>query len=290
MRKSQLSWTLSWAHTLFNYHPLVWLGYLLATVLLSLAIVKFNTIIHPFTLADNRHYMFYVFRYTLRRAAWIRYFLVLPYTLSRWMVWGAMAGCSVWLIFLHTDMCSAHYYRGRDTPFRNHPFWIDLTDIKRQPRGDRLDSISSDSPEEIVRKKALMEQKYASDPLAYSAEGVSTSTGIVFLLATTLSLITAPLVEPRYFIIPWVMWRLLVPAWRVHDHGDVCRIRPGTGYPYLDTVINVFQRYDIRLILETVWFVVINVVTGYIFLYKPYQWRAEDGMILDGGRLQRFMW
>jgi alpha-1,2-glucosyltransferase len=31
-------------------------------------------------------------------------------------------------------------------------------------------------------------------------------------------------------------------------------------------------------------------VTGYIFLAKPFQWRAPDGSLLDEGRWQRFMW
>ena len=50
------------------------------------------------------------------------------------------------------------------------------------------------------------------DPLVSCAEPVPTSTALVLFLTTCLSLMTAPLVEPRYFILPWVMWRLLVMA------------------------------------------------------------------------------
>ena len=65
------------------------------------AIVHFNTIIHPFTLADNRHYMFYVFRYTIRRPGLTRYLLVIAYTLSRLVVWDRLAGCP-------PDLCSTN--------------------------------------------------------------------------------------------------------------------------------------------------------------------------------------
>jgi alpha-1,2-glucosyltransferase len=116
---------------------------------------------------------------------------------------------------------------------------------------------------------------------------VSTSTAVVLLLASSLSLITAPLVEPRYFIIPWVMWRLMVPAWRLPTSGLFASVQP-TGP--VGKLLEFFRHYDLRLVLETVWFVAINVVTGYIFLFKPFQWKAEDGSLLDEGRWQRFMW
>jgi alpha-1,2-glucosyltransferase len=129
------------------------------------------------------------------------------------------------------------------------------------------------------------------DPLLASIIPASTSTGLVFLLATTLSLMTAPLVEPRYFIIPWVMWRLLVPAWRLHDHGYYGGVTSRlSNYPKIRPLFEFFQHYDLRLIIETVWFIAINAATGYIFLAKPYIWKAEDGTVLDDGRFQRFMW
>ncbi|KAL7924472.1 glycosyltransferase family 59 protein [Trichoderma austrokoningii] len=221
----------------FFNNRLLWPLYLAATFILSGLVVRFNTIIHPFTLADNRHYMFYVFRYTIRRAPWIRYLLILPYTASRWLVWGTLSGCTTWISGVHKDACD--------------PF----------VKTDAGASITKDS----------------------STQPVPTSTALIFLLATSLSLITAPLVEPRYFIIPWVIWRLFVPAWRLQEAGTSSASAWGK-------FITFCRGYDVRLILETVWFILINLVTGYIFLYKPYVWKAEDGSILDQGRLQRFMW
>ncbi|KAF5012902.1 hypothetical protein FDECE_1076 [Fusarium decemcellulare] len=283
-----LSTPLKTIAALFDSKIVLWPVYLFATVLLSLIVVRYNTIIHPFTLADNRHYMFYVFRYTIRRASWIRYALVVPYTFARWMTWGTMAGCSQWLFFGYEDACSAYYTEWEKAPFLSYPFWINRGVSARQTDTPFPTPISNTPTEaEVSEQKKAM----AEDPLLASVEQASTSTGLIFLLATTLSLMTAPLVEPRYFIIPWVMWRLLVPAWRVHDHeGPFGVVRILSQHPRLSPLVRAFQRYDLRLVLETVWFIAINAATGYIFLTKPYVWRAEDGTLLDEGRLQRFMW
>jgi alpha-1,2-glucosyltransferase len=82
------------------------------------------------------------------------------------------------------------------------------------------------------------------------------STVLLLLLPTTLSLITAPLVEPRYFILPWIFYRLNLPKGQAHRW----------------------------LWLETFWFLVINVGTGYMFLYRGFEWQQEKGLV------QRFMW
>lgn len=263
-------------------------SYITATVVVSVLIVKFNTIIHPFTLADNRHYMFYVFRYSIRRSQAIRFALVLPYTLSRWLVWGTLSGCPEPVSEDGASDCSLRYNRLSSSPYTSHPLRIvKKPDDVRQTDSPYPPALESTSTRFEEKKMNPMEE----DPLACSTEPVSTSTAVVFLFTTTLSLVTAPLVEPRYFIIPWVIWRLLTPAWRLHDHaGFVSRLRQPDTKGYLDVPLEFFQRYDLRLILETIWFVVINLVTMYIFITRPYQWRAEDGMLLDEGRWQRFMW
>ncbi|KAL7932992.1 glycosyltransferase family 59 protein [Trichoderma chlorosporum] len=277
-----LSLPLKLFSAVFN-NRLLWPLYLVATFILSALVVRFNTIVHPFTLADNRHYMFYVFRYTIRRAPWIRYFLILPYTVSRWFVWGTLSGCTNWISGSHKDDCSAYYHTSRPSPFSCDPFMVaEATD----------GNTKGNTQNTQVQTQKELDQKYLQDPLLFSTEPVSTSTGLIFLIATALSLITAPLVEPRYFIIPWVIWRLLVPAWRLHDHQTAENsLFDGVTPTSLWSKLVTFCRfYDVRLILETIWFIAINLVTGYIFLTKPYIWKAEDGSILDEGRLQRFMW
>ncbi|KAJ4151570.1 hypothetical protein LMH87_012260 [Akanthomyces muscarius] len=264
--------------TIHIFHSkILWPVYLAATGVLSVAVVRFNTVVHPFTLADNRHYMFYVFRYTIRRGSLLRSVLVLPYTLCRWMVWDALGGHNSW--------------SGLDDqpkPFVSYPFWTPSAKVKRQtitfyPRSPEAASTVETRQASEAALKAHLEQ----DSLYLSTRSVSTSTGLVWLLATVLSLITAPLVEPRYFIIPWIVWRLMVPAWRLQDH-----LRGGflEGSAAVEAVARWSSSYDMRLWVEGAWHMVINLVTGYIFLYKPYVWMAEDGTVLEGGRLQRFMW
>lgn len=279
--------------SLFFGSRILWPLYLLFTIALSVLVVKYNTIVHPFTLADNRHYMFYIFRYTIRRAAWIRYLLIIPYTVSRYLTWGTMAGCSEWMGTWQDGECSMYYHRARRAPYLSHPFWTRHGGKTRQTSAEFPRRVQ-DVPSEAQRvQQEEFDRNLAKDPLALSSEPASTSTGLIFLLATSLSLITAPLVEPRYFIIPWVMWRLLVPAWRLHDHDGPMSssvVPKLSQYPYIGRLVQTFKAYDLRLVIETMWFLVINLVTGYIFLNKPYLWTSEDGKILDGGRLQRFMW
>ncbi|KAL2760138.1 glycosyltransferase family 59 protein, partial [Sodiomyces alcalophilus JCM 7366] len=206
--------------------PLVFL-----IILASWLIVVKNTIIHPFTLADNRHYMFYIFRYTIRRPGHFREYLVGVYLFSGWFCWSALSALE-----------------------------------------------KPSSPDQHNRC------------VNSAAEPASSSTIVLLFVATALSLITAPLVEPRYFILPWIFWRLLVPAWHPEEnsrnHGRV----GVASIPGLAWFVEWGRRYDLRLVLETLWFLIINAVTMCIFIYRPYVWRNEHGEVLDGGRLQRFMW
>lgn len=81
------------------------------------------------------------------------------------------------------------------------------------------------------------------------------SWAIFYVAATTITLISAPLVEPRYFIIAWTVWRVHVKEMRMWV-----------------------------LLMEAAWLVVVNAVTIYLFLMKPFEWAHEPGV------LQRFMW
>ena len=180
------------------------------------AIVYGNTIVHPFTLADNRHYMFYVFRILLRHPL-IKYAAIPVYYLCAYLVINALGPIST-------------------------------------GGGERVSFV------------------------------------LVWLAATTLSLVTAPLVEPRYFIMPWLIWRLHVPdtatgADVAHKKND-SDSRGGTA---------MVHRQDLKrpglewiqshvLWIELAWFLCVNGVTCWLFLKKPFEWVQEPG------KLQRFMW
>ncbi|KAL1888521.1 glucosyltransferase [Sporothrix stenoceras] len=288
------------------YYPV----YLVVVFDAMLAVVYFNTLIHPFTLADNRHYMFYVFRYTIRRSIVIRYALVPVYALTAWACWRIL-----YLGFSNGSNESAGDYIS--SPFASGQTAIAGEETDEKEGADTATASAIDNKKLSARqrkelktpkkgkkaKKAAKAEEEEEVPFVVeetgppavflgfldededgsataSRTGPTTTTALLWLLATSLSLVTAPLVEPRYFILPWVFWRLLVPA----------------ATPKADTnekrtfVASVLDKIDARLFLETAWFVAINVVTMWVFLFRPFVWRGQDGSLLDGGRLQRFMW
>ena len=195
-------------------------------------IVHFNTIVHPFTLADNRHYVFYVFR--ILRRPYVKY-LVTP-------VYGICAWCCIQALDRRASQ---------------------LVD---RDGGTETETATSSEP-----------------------EGCKTSFVIIWLVTCTLTLCSAPLVEPRYFILPWTMWRLHLPLQLPQrepriSKKELRRSKDGSGGGAPSMVKRLYLGYDPQLSIETLWFLIVNAVTGYVFLYRGFEWAQEPG------RLQRFMW
>ena len=200
--------------------PRLWLFILLLGI--TGVVVWANTIVHPFTLADNRHYVFYVFRLLLR-PPWMRYAVVPIYILCAWACIQALGG----------------------GPPRSH----------RSP----------------------------TNLLPDGEHSVTCSFVLIWLATSALQLITAPLLEPRYFILPWVFWRMHLPL-RLPSRVENRRDSPKKKNSSVVSTQALWHDYDHRLWLETVWLLVINGVTGYIFLNWGYEWPQEPG------KVQRFMW
>jgi alpha-1,2-glucosyltransferase len=180
--------------------------------------VHLNTTVHPFTLADNRHYIFYVFRLLLRNRL-TKYVAVPVYFICAWAAIAASGN-------------------GSATP---------------EKMKARRNNVSKDSS------------------LEQNPSPLRTSFLLVFLTSTALSLITAPLVEPRYFILPWLIWRLHVdPPRPSQSVGLPARIMLGKGSTWL--------------YVETAWFLVINLATCWLFLCRGFEWEQEAGAV------QRFIW
>ena len=199
-----------------------------------LATVHYNTIIHPFTLADNRHYMFYIFRLLLAHPI-IKYLCVPIYFLSAWAALTALSGPD-------------------EKPTSPQIIQTRLRDGKR---------VKPPSPAPTPQRGNIV-------PFV-----------LIWLLATSLSLATAPLVEPRYFIVPWLLWRMhLVAPQPVLRHVRMQRDRDEYRITKWD------PRHDPRLCLwlESAWFLALNLATGYVFLYRGFAWPQEQG------KVQRFIW
>ncbi|KAJ6012033.1 hypothetical protein N7522_002388 [Penicillium canescens] len=274
----------------------------LAVVPLMLAVVHFNTIVHPFTLADNRHYVFYVFRLLLGIHPAVKYAAVLVYFLSGWAVISAFG--------FSTLLVAPKLMRIPEKPAPTAPAppapvpapapaptpapAAKPTQPSQPPKGtkritrpNRKNTPKPKQPEEQPKTKTIdpndpaVIAKVQQSILARQKtqlEAPRVSFVLIWLAATTLSLVTAPLVEPRYFIIPWVMWRLHLPPSPGLLKYRVTRPRKEEDKRRADFVVNSPK------FLETVWFLLINLVTGYVFLYKGFEWPQEPG------KIQRFMW
>ncbi|PKY01476.1 putative glucosyltransferase [Aspergillus campestris IBT 28561] len=254
----------------------------LVIVPLMLAVVHFNTVVHPFTLADNRHYIFYVFRILLGYHPVVKYAAVAAYFYCGWMVISAFGFSTVPLPPKLVPAVPAG-----EKPAQQGQKKEAKTKQKTE-RQARLTKRAPGSPQP-AKEPVRQQQPITKEAIARIQEHIvqrqrqqqgspQVSFVLVWLVATALSLVTAPLVEPRYFIIPWVMWRLHLPP---HPTPLVYRLqRPRNDREDLDAKIAT----NFTLFLETYWYLAINAATGYIFLYNGFEWPQEPG------KIQRFMW
>lgn len=212
--------------------PRPWLTILFT--LLACTVVHFNTIVHPFTLADNRHYVFYVFRLLLRRP-WIKYAVTPIYAATGWACIQALGS--------------------RPPP-------------AKQSKGD-----------EAARAG---EQPLKPLDLPNGTRPAKTSFVLVWLATSTLQLVTAPLVEPRYFILPWIFWRLHLPLQRnaVLPSASSAKEEEEKQLSWKEWAGSL----DPRMVLEIAWLLVVNAATGHVFLAWGFEWPQEVGSV------QRFMW
>ncbi|KHJ35914.1 putative glycosyltransferase family 59 protein [Erysiphe necator] len=216
------------------YQSYTWtLFYTIAALTSSIIIVKYNTIIHPFILADNRHYMFYIFRYTILRHTKIRYFLVPIYLICSYLIY---------LTFCTQTTTPKHLKSSNQKlACRGKPYWLWRSTQYEAPK---------------------------------------ISIVLILLITTALSLITCPLVETRYFIVPWVLWRLNIPP--AYLRSRELGLNAARNINSLHQKILKLQGFT--LWIETFWLLLIDLVVGYIFLYHGFEWPQEPG------RVQRFMW
>ena len=159
-------------------------------------VVHYNTYLHPYLLADNRHYPFYLFRRTIMVHHAVKYIAVPVYYVCGWCI-------------LHT-----------------------------------------------------LQQPTLQSRLTRNNGDVTTIWALAYFVAFFGSVIGAGLVEFRYFVPAWVLWRLTVGS------KGVDQDRGGSW----------------RWWLEMAWFAGVNTATAWLFLYKGFSWENEPG------KVQRFMW
>lgn len=94
-------------------------------------------------------------------------------------------------------------------------------------------------------------------------------------LCTCAAIIPSPLIEPRYYLIPYLIARLHLFPRKERQNP----LSNGARQP-----IKPHQPASLTLLtVECLWSLVINAIAMYLFLYKPFHWS-------DSSDWQRFMW
>ncbi|KAJ5172699.1 Dol-P-Glc:Glc(2)Man(9)GlcNAc(2)-PP-Dol alpha-1-2-glucosyltransferase [Penicillium capsulatum] len=247
---------------------------LLLIIPVMLAIVHFNTIVHPFTLADNRHYVFYVFRLLLGVHPMVKYVAVPVYFLCGWAVMLALGFSFIRPRFLQLVEPAPKPKAKPASPAKAGKEQVNKSKpTSKKSKEKPQPQPSGPDPAIFAQVKGHLIARARHEPDAPHASFV-----LVWFVATALSLVTAPLVEPRYFIIPWVMWRLHLPP--APTLAAYKQKRPEIE----DEKVRADLATNLPKFVETVWFLIINAGTGYVFLYKGFEWPQEPG------KIQRFMW
>ncbi|CDR39164.1 CYFA0S03e00364g1_1 [Cyberlindnera fabianii] len=179
-------------------------------LLIVIFFIRFFTVVHPFLLADNRHYTFYIWRKIIGLTWYTKYLMAPVYHFS------------IFTILSMLNENAFYFSSTRELPFKR------TAELPLKPTG-----ISN---------------------LAY----------IFCVLAT---IVPSPLFEPRYYILPYIFYRVLVS------------VQYETFFPG-EPIQGITMR---RLGCELAWFLMINVVTLGIYVFYTFEW-ADEPM------LQRIIW
>ncbi len=225
-----------------------------------------NTVVHPFILADNRHYVFYVFRWFILRHSLARYALAPAYVACAWAVMAALAGSP------KTTVAAA-------------------AAIARSKGGGKA---KADANEEVQRTDWMRGSSAGGSGSGSASRngngngigstGVRTSFVLIWLLASAASVVTAPLVEPRYFVVAWIMWRMKLPPPQPQPQRPPALQPSSRRGKASSSIESVTSSPSVVLWLETAWLLLVNAATCYVFLYRGFEWKQEEG------RVQRFIW
>ncbi|CEP63132.1 dolichyl-P-Glc:Glc(2)Man(9)GlcNAc(2)-PP-dolichol alpha-1,2- glucosyltransferase LALA0_S07e03092g [Lachancea lanzarotensis] len=169
-------------------------------------IIRYFTVVHPFLLADNRHYTFYVFKRIIARN------FIFKYVLMPWVYHFS--------VFNYLEAM-------RSKIMHFHPVL----------------------PIEIKNPTELPVQL---THISWTA----------LIICTFLTVVPSPLFEPRYYILPFMFWRIfMTPV------GEGLFADQKTDFGEL--------RVCKRLFLELVWFLCINTVTLAVFILHSFTWDSE---------------
>lgn len=175
-------------------------------------VIRYFTVIHPFLLADNRHFTFYLLKKIITRNFCFKY-LLMP------------------AVYHFATFTYIEVVRPRVMHF--HPIL----------------------PIEI---KSAVDLPIQLTHISWT----------VLILCTFMTVVPSPLFEPRYYILPFIFWRLFVSA---------------SPEAYISKEVPTRFSCTKRLTFELIWFIIINAFTLFIFIKYPFVWTTEQ-------YLQRITW
>lgn len=181
-------------------------------------IIRYFTVVHPFLLADNRHYTFYLFKKIIGNNHKI-------------IKYGLMA--SIYHFTLYSYM-------------------------------------------ELLRPNELAFHYILPLPIKEPIELPLQLTHIswtALILCTLVTIVPSPLFEPRYYILPYFFWRLFI----------TCNVEPIWRPLIIDKDSNIVVSSTNRLLWEFLWFMLVNIITFFIFINRTFSWDDEPF-------LQRIIW
>ncbi|AQZ11291.1 DIE2 (YGR227W) [Zygosaccharomyces parabailii] len=183
-------------------------------------VIRYFTKVHPFILADNRHFTFYLFkRFIGNPSKMVKYIFMAPV-----------------------------YH------FSTYVYFETL----------RPSEMAFESMEPVPFK----------DPIDLPIQ-LSHISWTALVICTFVTIVPSPLFEPRYYILPFLFWRLFLTCNAEPLIGEVKPAAPGEP----PVLVSSTQ----RLALEFIWFMLINLFTFYIFKTRPIVWKTESF-------LQRIIW
>ncbi len=207
---------------------------------------------HPFILADNRHYTFYLWKNVFARNEMNRYLLVPLYLFGFWSARNVFGESVLSLFYLNTmrnmiigcTYPSCTYYCLRNT----------LTNVQGGPCC-------------VGRNRSLLWQ-------------------LVFWVCTAAALVPSPLLEFRYFIVPFHVLQL-------HDRGaqlgkpepDQPQQQQRTEQQHVQRAIGESANQRLHLLtcaINVMANAVLIAAVGYMFFFRTFRW--------PDGSLARFMW
>eukprot|EP00922_Rhytidocystis_sp_ex-Travisia-forbesii_P051301 GHVS01076161.1.p1 GENE.GHVS01076161.1~~GHVS01076161.1.p1 ORF type:complete len:582 (+),score=47.50 GHVS01076161.1:520-2265(+) len=214
-----------------------------------------RNIVHPFLLADNRHYMFYIWKRLLRHQ--IARLLVVPLGTG---------------FFLGTVI--AHYALPSKAAAAAVPWWRSLSSVWETSQHGGGRELASNSNNFVG---AVDHASFPTGTIAKHVDcpdDVDRGTGLIHAAAlavgSLLCVVPAELLEVRYWTMPALLLLLHLPPRQPRVNSD-------NGHPE-----------DLWITLRTEWLCLVthmcvNVVVFYVFLYCPF---ATE----EGSELSRFMY